>query len=73
MKEKDFDKLMVIIEQESEPMWFTNMYVDKPCMPCCLCYFILFVLAALSSVLGTLQPTLGGDKGRDYGVMTSVE
>ena len=73
MKEKDFDKLMVIIEQESEPMWFTNMYVDKPCMPCCLCYFILFVCAALSVMLGTLQPTLEGDKGRDYGVMTSVE
>jgi len=73
MKQKDLDELMVILAKESEPLWFTNMYVEKPCLPCCGCYGILIVLAFLSQAANLLEPTMGGEKGRDFGVMDSVE
>lgn len=73
MKQKDLEELMVVLKAESEPMWFTNMYVESPCKPCCACYCILILLAAVSLMGGLLEPTLGGEKGRDYGVTSSVE
>jgi hypothetical protein len=73
MKQKDLDELMVVLKAESEPMWFTNMYVDSPCKPCCICYSILLVCAAIAMMGELMVPTLGGDKGRDYGVMSSDE
>ena len=73
MKTKDLEELMVVLEKESEPLWFTNMYVEKPCIPCGICYVILIILAFLSQAAKLLEPTLGGDKGRDYGVMSSIE
>jgi hypothetical protein len=73
MKKKDLDELMVILEKESERMKFTDMYVDKPCLPCCVCYAILLVLMVIAFGAKLLEPTLGGDKGRDYGVMSSIE
>lgn len=73
MKQKDLDELMVVLKAESEPMWLTNKYVESPCMTCCACYAILVICAAISLMGGLLEPTLGGEKGRDYGVVSSDE
>ena len=73
MKKQDLDELMMVITKEAEPMAFTNMYVDKPCLPCGVCYIILILLAVVALGADLLSPTMGGDRGRDYGVMSSDE
>jgi len=73
MKKQDLDELMTAISKEAEPMSLTDMYVDRPCLPCCGCYVILILLAIVALSTGTLSPSLGGDKGRDYGVISSSE
>ena len=38
------DEPMRQLMKEAEPMWFTNLLVERPCLVLCVCFIVLFLL-----------------------------
>lgn len=66
MDQAQYDVFINQVRGESENMWITDLFVDKPCLPIGSCYCWLFVCAIITQLAGYCVPVLGGD--RDYNI-----